>query len=305
MLCAYGCGREAMFVSKAGKPRCAPSHNACPALLRKREENYLAKTGYSSPALNPEVRARKRKTCEERFGGPAPVCSGVVKARCEATNLARYGAKNVFSGEPGKARALKGLQTKYGDRVENVSQVPEIRDKVRATFLIRFGTPEVLSAPSIREKIKSTMVQRYGVPWVTQVPMFFRIAQKARWAKTAVFVGDRCFELQGAEYKVLMDLIKMGVAPKDILSDPVDMPILTYFWMGKLRRYYPDFYIPKMHWIVEAKSPYTLKCEWDQNLKKREAVRALGFKFSFMVRRSQKSSSAASVSKPPDSRLNP
>ena len=140
------------------------------------------------------------------------------------------------------------------------------------------------------------MIARYGVPWVSQVPKFFRLMQKARFAREEVVIGGVTFHLQGVERIVLTDLLKMGIQAQDILSDPVDMPVLTYFWEGKTRRYYPDFFIPKMEWVIEAKSPYTLKCEWGQNLKKREAVLLSGLRFSFMVRPAHRKSS--SVSKP-------
>ena len=71
------------------------------------------------------------------------------------------------------------------------------------------------------------MIARYGVPWVSQVPKFFRLMQKARFAREEVVIGGVTFHLQGVERIVLTDLLKMGIQAQDILSDPVDMPVLT------------------------------------------------------------------------------
>lgn len=51
----------------------------------------------------------------------------------------------------------------------------------------------------------------------------------------------------------------------------------------KKHRYFTDFYIPKDNLLVECKSERTMEVNFDKNLAKLEAVKALGYKMEIRV----------------------
>ncbi len=57
-------------------------------------------------------------------------------------------------------------------------------------------------------------------------------------------------------------------------------PTIYYFEKGKKKRYYPDFYIPKLNLIVEIKSSYIMKIQTEINLElKKNACIEQGYDF--------------------------
>lgn len=63
-------------------------------------------------------------------------------------------------------RAKTTTLLKYG--VENISQLPEIKEKKRNKSIEKFGTNCVLQNDDIKEKIKTTVREKYGVDYVGQ-----------------------------------------------------------------------------------------------------------------------------------------
>ena len=53
------------------------------------------------------------------------------------------------------------------------------------------------------------------------------------------------------------------------------MPKIEYNLNNTIRRYYPDFYIPKDNLIIEVKSMWTYKIDLEKNLAKQKAVQNL------------------------------
>lgn len=77
-------------------------------------------------------RCHSRLTNVERYGSTTPLGSATVRKKIEATNLGRYGSKNVLAGgsivrEVAKQTFIK----RYG--VENAQQVPEVHDRSART----------------------------------------------------------------------------------------------------------------------------------------------------------------------------
>jgi len=70
--------------------------------------------------------------------------------------------------------ACSGIKTKeanlinYG--VENTSQLPEVTEKRRKTFIERFGEDHPMKTKEIQDKIKQTNMDRYGVDNVFKLP---------------------------------------------------------------------------------------------------------------------------------------
>ena len=107
----------------------------------------------------------RKKTCIEKYGGIAPLCSGKIKAKAIKTNLERYGVDN-----PSKSKEIKDKREatnieKYG--VSNTFQ-GKFREKQKQTNLERYGVENPFQSDKIKEKIKKTNLERYGVEYPIQ-----------------------------------------------------------------------------------------------------------------------------------------
>ena len=56
-----------------------------------------------------------------------------------------------------------------------------------------------------------------------------------------------------------------------------------YDFEGKMRRYYPDLYVPSQNKFIEVKSTYTYVWYRAKNQAKRACVLSLGFQFEFWI----------------------
>lgn len=127
------------------------------------------------------------------------------RAKRKANNMERHGVEytfqredvkeklatneNVKSTQIGGERFLAVMKEKYG--VENYGEIhgklitgdrnpmrrPEVKEKVAATNLERYGSTSPLGSKEVRDRAKATMVKRYGVEKPLQHPDFLKKAQ--------------------------------------------------------------------------------------------------------------------------------
>lgn len=131
----------------------------------------------------------------------------------------------------------------------------------------------------------STMIERYGVANATHAPELFKKLQNSsfKW-KQFTLPSGRVINVQGFETFALRDLVKVydekyikaGRSAKDI-------PVISYTFDGKNKKYYPDIYISAENKIIEVKSVYTYNLHLKQNHAKRDACLDQGYKFEFMI----------------------
>ena len=80
--------------------------------------------------------------------------------------------------------------------------------------------------------------------------------------KKSYTLGDRQVQVQGSEPHALDHIIKhLGIKPELIrvnITDTSQVPIISYFFNGKVRKHYPDIYIPTLNRIYEVKSTQSL-----------------------------------------------
>lgn len=211
-----------------------------------------------------EIRAKMKATALAKYGVEDATQAPEAIARRKATNLERYGAENPFSREAttfqavqdsleGKRPVLRGndnpfahddvkakirdvMTEKYG--AVNPQQVPEIRERTRATNQERYGG-ELMGSPVLRAKadatnlatygytepsrnpevvarIRETNMVRYGVPWTNQDPEVRRKqldTMFARYGNQHYFASDEgkqeiravMMERYGVEFAAQMD----------------------------------------------------------------------------------------------------
>jgi hypothetical protein len=116
-----------------------------------------------------------QKECN--FKSLAPITCGkteCVVAHRRQTNLEKYGHINSLHGKEGKAKVQKTLQTKYGQNIKNVSQIPEIKKQKQKTCFQNHGCPWPMQNKDIREKSKQTCLKTYGVDNVSKSPVIIQ-----------------------------------------------------------------------------------------------------------------------------------
>lgn len=94
--------------------------------------------------------------------------------------------------------------------------------------------------------------------------------------------------VQGAEDSVLTDLLE-NYRESDIVieDDKIERCIGKIFYKslnGKIKRYYPDFYIRSENMIIEVKSSYTYKIHEKINKLKQQACLSSGYRFKFVIK---------------------
>lgn len=128
--------------------------------------------------------SNRQKWCTDPHYGPCPICgkSTLIKdmsvgPQCcsiecrrsliEKTSLERYGAKNVFASDFGKAKIKETIERVYGSE-KHFNEIR--RASMTATMLDRYGVENPLQSDKIKNKLIKTNIARYGVPFVMQNP---------------------------------------------------------------------------------------------------------------------------------------
>jgi very-short-patch-repair endonuclease len=88
-----------------------------------------------------EFKAKRKATCQEKYGVDDYFQSAEMKVKTEATSLARYGVKSPNQNPDVKKRQQEGFRTKYG--VDHFMQNPASKAKFRATLMEHFGVPSL------------------------------------------------------------------------------------------------------------------------------------------------------------------
>ena len=194
--------------------------------------------------------------------------------------------KQVRVGE-GKPYLTNGCCIQHSSIIKNrikygcdyTGQSETVRNKAKQTCLEKYGFEYAMQNPQTIQKRKNTNMEKYGVEDICNISNDIKFKRKEYIWKT----GEISL-VQGYEPIVLKELEEDGYKFKDILTDAKDMPKIMYQLDEKEHRYYPDIFIPKDNIIIEVKSDYTLKVDWEINQLKFEATKSHGFDFRLEVR---------------------
>jgi hypothetical protein len=194
------------------------------------------------------------------------------------TTLSRYGVENVFSLPKNREIALKA------------SISPMALAKKEATCRSRYGVAHPVLMSDFQAKSIKTNLERRGVENCSQDPEVFEKNLRSCYkSKTFTLPSGRVISLRGYEPTVLTELLKSGLRECDFEFDAKKQSRIWYSdpITQKTKRYYPDFYIPRLNWLIEVKSNWTLfGCAdwWLVNKAKRKACIEAGYKFNFILR---------------------
>lgn len=233
-------------------------------------------------AANPTVRSKMRATNLERRGVENPFADPSVQAKVRATNLARRGVE--YSGADPSVQA-KMRETNLERRcVEHPFSDPTVQAKIRSTNIVRRGVENVGSDPEVRGKRNATMLERYGTIHSLHVPEILEKMTLNRFKSVPRTLEDgRIVALQGYEYPALQWLLSESsfidptlgrrLVVSDLVFGKAQVPKIMYDG----HRYYTDMAVLNSTTIIEVKSPYTLRQDWDVNIAKFEASILAGY----------------------------
>ena len=97
-----------------------------------------------------------------------------------------------------------------------------------------------------------------------------------------MFPSGKVVHIQGFENLALDELLHT-YDESDILVGSKNMPKIWYEYATVKRRYYPDIFIPKDNLLIEVKSDFTMRANFEINNIKAQAARDHGYNFEFYV----------------------
>lgn len=252
-LCSYGCGQPGTIKNKSNKGwRCSSSPNSCPAVKETKKKKIIEKYGVENISQSKKIKEKKKETW-----------------------IKNYGVDN-----PSKAEV----------NVQKIKDAwPESKKKREKTWLKKYGVDSYAKTEEFKEKRKKTWLEKYGVDNPTKNSeiahkVFVSNSKSEYRTKTLILPSGKEVRYQGNEDKVILDLLKSGLAEDEIITGPGNVPHIRYTFKGKTHRYYPDIYIPKFNLLIEVKSLYTWKKYKQKNLAKRAASKEAGYAYTFSIR---------------------
>lgn len=167
--------------------------------------------------------------------------------------------------------------------VDNPTKSKIIQEKIKRTCLAKYGFENQFQNEEIKQKIKQKCLEKYGVEHHLQNPEVFSKLMKSSYAfKSYVTPSGKILKLRGYEHFASDTLFKI-YPENEIISDSKFVPEIWYIHGGKRHRYFCDFFIKSANLIVEVKSTYTYRLEFDINLSKQQACIAAGYNFEFWI----------------------
>lgn len=227
---------------------------------------------------------------------------------CECGNICRFldnnqGYKNFcgdrkckFLNEKKKESTKKTFHEKYGMHPMKTNNTKE---KLKNTILNKYGHDNIMtyfsknnmvkspfSLKIVQEKIKNTFYEKYG-GHPMQTDETFEKNLKSRVCFTDyILPSGNVMQLQGYE-KYGIEFLLKKYNESDIIQGVKninrEIGFIFYFFEGKKRKYYTDFYIKSENKIYEVKSIWTYKANYEKNIEKKNACEKMGMKFEFLI----------------------
>jgi hypothetical protein len=187
---------------------------------------------------------KRKKTCLKKYGVDNVSKNDKVKSKVKQT-MKENGTDYGFNSQSYKDTIIKN----YG--VENIFQSEEIKTKIKNTNLEKYGAENPSQSYEIHKKQHSGYILKHH-----NNDLYYR----GSYEKDFI---DYCLE-----EKIEIENFKGSI---------------DYFFEGKNRKYFPDFFIRNKNMIIEVKSLYTYELEKEQNEAKKEAAINNGFQFKFII----------------------
>ncbi len=184
----------------------------------------------------------------------------------------------------------KDIKTKETKKLKYHNETYNNQEKRKKTCLSKYGTPSHLNINKKKEttlsrygsetynnqeKKKKTCLLKYGYEHTNHVDYIFEQIQKSAYKL-------KRFENTDLYYRGTYELDFLNFCKtNDIIIK--NHKSIEYYFEGKSKKYYPDFYHEETNTIIEIKSTYTFKKDYEINLTKEKACLEQGYNFLFII----------------------
>ena len=168
--CSPECQRKTFSQSQKGKPWSDEKKRALSEKLKVINSTE-------------EIKEKRRKTNQERYGGSAPACSKQIREQMVLTTIENLGVDNPMKSEEVKEKAKKSMIERYDgftlqspsltekvkqttlDRfsVSNISKTDSFKDTVKQVYRARLGVDNPMKSEEVKEKVRQTNLSCFGV----------------------------------------------------------------------------------------------------------------------------------------------
>ena len=161
---------------------------------KTREENTLKKHGVKHTNQLKEVKEKKKKTNNIRYGGNSPTKSKKVVDKIIKTNNERFGCDFPLQNKDILNKTINGFIDKWGE--VNPMKTDEIKNKIKNNNNIKLGIDWHITLPEIIKKSKETTLNNYGVDCIFKLKDF----SKESWDKKYIKLNKYYQDLIGDNY---------------------------------------------------------------------------------------------------------
>ena len=213
---------------------------------------------------------KSKLTCLEKYGTEYPLQNDEIKQKGKNTIIKKYGVDSYTKTKEFQEKCKKTCLKKYG--VDNYTKTEEFQERYKNTCLEKYGVDNYTKTEEFQERYEDTCLKKYGVihPLLNDdiLHKYHQNLFKKEIYKDINYQGS--YELDF--------LVKFN---EDFKIERGKM--FKYEYNGKIKRYFPDFYLPKYNLIVEIKSNYIYNLAKDINELKKKSVLKKGFNFIFII----------------------
>jgi hypothetical protein len=245
-------------------------------IKNKKNDTYMEHYGMH-PKKVKEVNDKYKKTCLEKYGVDNVSKVKEIKDKIKNVFTEKYNGHPMYNDEI-KNKITENFITKYGD---HPNRTADIKEKTKITFLHKFGGYPT-QHPDIIEKRKQTCLQKYGVEHPSQcIEVNKKNQLNSKKYKKYTLPSGKIINIQGYENYAIDELLKL-YSEEDIISDRKDIPRIQYKHQEKNKYYFPDIFVPKENKIIEVKSEWTYKRNYNLELKA-DATKLAGYIYEIWV----------------------
>ena len=254
----------------------------CKEIADKWKKTNMERYGGENVSQGKSIKDKKKATMQERYGVDNPSNIPEVREKAQATNLERYGFIHASQNAELVEKQQNTMMERYGAKTPML--VDELKEKIRQTCNERYGGNSPWSSPIIWEKTRQTCMERFGAANPLQCPEIAERAFKAHWKrKTYTFPSGATTSVLGYEPFALDLLIAQGYDETELLTAQTQIPTFWYMDDYRVRKYYPDIYVPTENRIIEVKSTWTMEQGKDTIYLKRQACIDAGYEFELWL----------------------
>ena len=261
-------------------------HMKVRSILNKSIQTNMKKYGFSFAFHSEESKIKGKSTCKERYGAEFPLQVKEIQEKIRKTCRENLGVDPLQSKQI-QDKIITTFQTKYGmDKYEYLhTKYPIDSEQQRQKMIKKYGVEYPMQAEEVKEKYRNTCVTNFGVEHPMQnTEIFNKMIESCFKTKLYTFPSGRVEYCQGYEPQCIEHLLTV-YTEADIVVGSDGLPPIWYDnpETGKKSRYYPDAYIISENMVIEVKSWWTFKKDYEKNESKFKRIVEMGFKMVLYI----------------------